>query len=374
MTDWKRIKRLMATYLCRVERFALAACDTSGHAYLYVPYGFDTTIPESDLESFGNQRGRESDIEIQYVRLEELDGLMEQHDIKTLCVDAVTKPSLPATQLPGVVDMFLPHTCGRRSVSYNNQFPDMVFTNTDEAWSSSQYLIGANPAVKTPITNLRYSPVEFTLQDPHVIGSPVRYTDYMSKAMPDTMVTSSNAYLSSQDTSKDYPVDNIWMLRGVLELIPVHLYQRIVFGEHSMVNRGVGNLYEGSILAPYCEDAAAANAIFDMHVRYKSIAIKYDGETGVADFLGMDNCIFGSDRGLWKLRNVALTIPSKEHGVCECGSHVIIVKTNGPIVEYSNQLNGLKMPYGTAPIYGMLIDQHNDDAISGIVRDIWEDD
>ena len=376
MTEWKRAKRLMSLYLSHTERFAISICDTNGNAYLCVPDDFDRNIPEEDLTSFRAQRSREYHLDVSYVRPEELDGLFADRQIRTWRIDAVTKPSLLVAYLPNIVDVFLPHVCNRRSISYEHQFPDQILTNIIKAWHGSLWMIGIRKDNTSPLNNLRYTPEGWdfaTVADPEIMPRSEEYTYFFSKTMPEQMVSLSHAYLSSVDTLKDYPIDNLWMIRAAAEMIPVHMYQRLVFGEHNIVNRGVGDLYMGESLAPYCNDDTAAKAIFDLNVRYLPVALKYDGETGLADTIGNDNGVYLFERGYWKLRNVGLTIATKPNGLRSCGSKIICVRQSEPLVEYSSQLEGLKMPYANSPIYGMLLAQHADDAIGSVIGDPWED-
>jgi hypothetical protein len=194
------------------------------------------------------------------------------------------------------------------------------------------------------------------------------------RLLPDDMVTISHAYLQSATAMNEYPVDNLWMSRAAMELIPLTLYQRIVFGDHSLVTRGIGNLYESAVLAPYDPTPAAAKWIFEHNVRYIPEAVEYDGYTGLADALSPEGSAYTMERGLWKLRNVGMTVATMQRGLLGCGTDIICLKYRDPMVDYSSQLDGLKMPYANSPIYQQLLDQHNGTPLGVVIGNPWSDD
>ena len=375
-TEWKRFKRFAALYMCRAERYAITVWAGSNDVFMCIGAdGLNMEIPKSDESSFSTQRSRvNTEYNIIFVTPQELDARLENKVINIARIDAVTKASLPLSDMPGILDCFIPKSGDRRSVAYKADFPDEIFKEFAKSWHDAIKQIGIKRHETAEINEPRYNPngESFSMYFPHsdVALRADEYSYFMSRMFPGTMVTVSHSYSQCQDTNKHYPVDNLWMTRALFELVPVHMYQSIVFGEHSLVLRGMGNLWSGLVYAPYDN---TATQIFDLHTRYIPAAIKYDGPSGIANYISRDSANFALERGLWKQRVAGLVIPSLESGLRTCAPKLIGLKLNEILLEYSSQLDGLKMPYAASDIYQKLLDQHNDDAMSAFIGNPWED-
>ena len=381
MTEWKRFKRMLALYMCQAERYTLTVwpggddnilmCVSSGD--------FDLAIPKEDETSAEQQRTKPiKAVNVEYVTPQELEARLENKSIQIARLDAVTKASIPEVDMPGLLDCFLPKVGDRRALSYRPDFPDQLFTEFAKSWHDAIRQIGIPRTQVLPMNEPRYNPGGVTYQDHyHVSEAQLRsdgYSYFLSRMFPGTAVTTSRNYLQCRDPLKQFPVDNLWMTRALLELVPVHMYQSLIFGEHSYVIRGSGDLWSSMIYAPYNDNASGATRMLELHTRYLPLVIKYDGPCGIASYINRENANIILERGQWKQRNIGLYLSSLPTGLKCCAANLIGIKLDEIIVEYSSQLEGLKMPYAASTIYQKLLDQHQNDALSTIIGNPWEDD
>ena len=381
-TELKRFKRMAALYLCRAERYAVTVWAGGANIFMCISAeDLNMEIPKSDATSFSSQRSKVStDYNLLFVTPQELEARLENQTIKIARIDAVTKASLPEADMSGLLDCFLPKVGDRRQITYRPDFPDELFKEFAKNWHDAIKQIGI-PRGNTLSTNInepRYNPDGESFED-HFTQSDAtprsdEYSYFLARLLPGTMVPTSHSYMQCQDATKQYPVDNLWMARALYELVPMHLYQSVIFGEHSLVCRGTGDLWSGVVYAPYDDTARKATQIFDLHTRYLPAAIQYDGPCGIANYISHDSANFALERSLWKQRTAGLVIPSLEMGLRTCSPRLIGLKLNEILLEYSEQMNGLKMPYADSDIYQKLLDQHAGDAVSEFIGDPWEDD
>lgn len=379
MTEWKRFKRMLALYMCRAESYTLTVWPGEDTVFMCVPDGLDLTIPKEDETSCEQQRSKPTKTwNIEYVTPQELEARLENKSIQIARLDAVTKASITEADMPGLLDCFLPKVGDRRSISYRADFPDQIFTEFAKSWHDAIKQIGIPRTQVLTMNEPRFNPGGVTYQEHFSVSEAQLRSDgfsyFLSRMFPGTGITVSRNYLQCQEATKQFPVDNLWMTRALLELVPMHMYQSFIFGEHSYVIRGMGDLWSGLIYAPYNDNASGAMRMLELHTRYLPLAIKYDGPCGIASYISRENANFTLERGQWKQRNAGLYITSLPSGLKCCAASLIGIKIDEVLVEYSSQIDGLKMPYAASDIYQKLLDQHQNDALSAIIGNPWEDD
>lgn len=370
MTDrWKTARRLMAAYLRKCARFHIIVKFDSGVWARYSNYPVELTVPPSVASMLDGYSTQYADVDIVTVGSpEEFNRICSNNVISSWRIDAVTNGSFPVNDIPQLVDTWVPSAGGRDVFHGYVACPYKVFNKINDGWEFALRRLG--------ITDREYIQLRYIPQDviPYANGNSNGdfITHSMCQAMPHGMLDSRGYDVLCAESKSAFPCEPLWMSRAVFELIPVPMYQRIVYGEHKLCNLNVGDLYEVYSMAVYDHNIQSAFNLMDYCVKYIRSAIRINKNVALAYAPDEERPAIRCDRERWK-SSQSLQIPERATGMGSLGRKLICLNHRDMVVSFDEQLESLKLDYSSSDVYSKLAAQHTGDALETLIGDAWEE-
>ena len=354
MTDkWKLARKLMSSFLCRTTDYMITA-KFGGRKYIC------TTRQDQPM-----------DASITSVTPEELNAMTDTFDIWR--IDAVTEPTFPIANATQLLDLSLPGCCNTRRIGGNDSTPVKVIRQMSDYWHDALEALGIKikqfpelHEIRADIGQIKYAG---TASEP----PPHSITMMMCDKTPYGTIQPNSAQIQCPDTSKEFPDEVAWMKRAIFEMLPVRLYQNIIFGDHKYVYRNDGDLYEYTTVAVLDPTPAGAHTLFEKETDLIPLMARAFSPTAFGCTLCLDDAMTRINRDLWKSRD-SLSLSGEYHnGMIGTGLSLLPIALSDEVVCYSKQLEAMTLNNGDSDIRQRLVSLHEGDALSSIIGNVWEE-
>lgn len=291
---------------------------------------------------------------------------------RQLRIDAITNPTIPREATSELVSLFIPGV-GNPNVYLGTDTPATMLEAISKSWHEAVRNLRPDED-REELTELR---LDFG-QDKYVPSASNTALSGIEHDMEHTMPLDSQGYrrhaLQTDDFSRDYADDILWMRRAIQELIPVQFYHRIIFGdEHAARNDTRPGRFEESILAPLDLSMHSALNLFAAQMTALGEAIRQSDtlSSPLCYFMnyGTPHIIAGSQ---W------YGCPSRSFVVLPAGLPDGLNSLRLQLVSLADGAGYWQNPQHSGHIYNnttlkqLLTGTHNTDAIADLVRDAWE--
>lgn len=370
--NWKRLRRLMAAYLCRIEKCVITVKLKNGMVFSYASYPFRHQITQEQdtfYKTHSSSGASRTPPEVmQLPNAAEFNRLCEANgeSISMLRIDAVTMPSFPAEDILQVVDCFVPGTDDNGGFNGHVDSPMEVFKRMENTWVEGMRIIGVPMNEYVP---LRSNVFDIKYDNPHTNPDKIYYS--WGRFMPGALLERCDYDAVTANPRQDYPVDALWIRRAIFELMPVHLYQRIVYGEHG-VTMSDDDMYEVTTYAPIANTSQDAEALMSRCTDLILSGLKFEPKYGLAYAPCDDSNVCRVKREYWP-SGVPFAFPGDSRGLYGMPWRIVEVEYKQQPVKYTEQLQSLALPYTASDVYTKLAAQHDNDVLNEILTDAWQE-